>query len=490
MPMHAETPSLDSAPVAERPASRAARIAAAWVPWILVAVVAGLILHGAYAAFTWKKFQMSDYGLYTNMIWNCGHGRMFRFLVDGSYMQTHLSFTLALLGPLFWVWDHPFLLSAAQWLLAVGGLLVLARTAARLGLSAALPAALALALVCSPLFQSILLCEFHGVALLLFLVPWLHYELQFRKRWVWLPLVLILGLREDAFLAVLPLLAYFAVRDRWRWGWILAGASLAYGLLALQVLFPWLAGQTLIERRPFHLSSILDNLANPDSLKLRGWALLWVALPVLPVIRWSRPAWIFASVALAVAILSPFPAQHALRYQYSAAILACLSAGLVEAAARLQTRSPRVQMAVAAGWLAVGAVSYFAGGYLPGGARADRVYRVQHLEGPRAVAAARQIPRAGVLMTESSLAGFCANRYDLLTWERWVPARHVFDLCFLRLPDLVGRHGGEYRSFLESGEFGTTYFDGTFIVLERGRPPDRNAEVLRALEAARRGPPS
>jgi hypothetical protein len=66
---------------------------------------------------TWGKFQLVDYGLYVNLIWNTAHGRPFRLLVDESYLTRHLSFTLALLAPFFWIWDHPFCCrcSSGEW---------------------------------------------------------------------------------------------------------------------------------------------------------------------------------------------------------------------------------------------------------------------------------------------------------------------------------------------------------------------------------------
>ena len=82
----------------------------------LCAAAAAALLYSAYCAFSWGKFPLYDYVIYTNMLWNSGHGRLFRMLVDQSYLRVHLSFTLALIGPLFRIWDHPFLPALVQWL--------------------------------------------------------------------------------------------------------------------------------------------------------------------------------------------------------------------------------------------------------------------------------------------------------------------------------------------------------------------------------------
>ena len=64
------------------------------------------LIYGAWCAFTWGKFTLFDYGVYTNMIWNSAHGAPFKVLIDRSYLGTHLSFSLAILGVFFWIFDH------------------------------------------------------------------------------------------------------------------------------------------------------------------------------------------------------------------------------------------------------------------------------------------------------------------------------------------------------------------------------------------------
>lgn len=67
------------------------------------------------------KYQLFDYGVYTNMVWNCGAGAPFRIPIYGSYLSTHLSFSLALLGPLLHLWDRPSCLALIQWLMMLAG---------------------------------------------------------------------------------------------------------------------------------------------------------------------------------------------------------------------------------------------------------------------------------------------------------------------------------------------------------------------------------
>ena len=53
------------------------RITVAWVGGFLLAWMLGWLAHAGFSAFTWNKFTLFDYGVYTNMIWNSGHGRPF-----------------------------------------------------------------------------------------------------------------------------------------------------------------------------------------------------------------------------------------------------------------------------------------------------------------------------------------------------------------------------------------------------------------------------
>ncbi|MDD5708173.1 MAG: DUF2079 domain-containing protein [Kiritimatiellae bacterium] len=228
--------------------------ARAWrgLPALLIALCALAVLceiAGVFSAMTWQKLG-TDHGRYTTMIWNCAHGAPFRYEVDRSYLATHLSFSLALIGPLFRVWDHPFLLCLVQCLLLAGGAAVLWHAGRRAGLPPLWLAALACFYVAYPMAQSVVLVEFHGVGLYLLTVPWLYAALAGPKPGhAWVPLALTLGAREDAFLVVLPMLIYFAVRTRRPMAITQTVAALAYGLAALFWIYPAINGASLFAVR-------------------------------------------------------------------------------------------------------------------------------------------------------------------------------------------------------------------------------------------------
>ncbi|HQK43658.1 MAG TPA: DUF2079 domain-containing protein [Kiritimatiellia bacterium] len=459
-------------------------------------VVAGLLALGllwsGFCAFTWRKFGLFDYGVYTNMIWNSGHGQLFRCLLDRTYLATHLSFSLALLGPLFYLWDHPFLLWVAQWLMLISGALILLRGALRAHVPAFLAWAIVLFLFGYHLNQQVLLSEFHGVSAYLLLVPWLYYCLRFQRRWVWLPWLLTLGLREDAGFIILPLLLYCAVRERWWPGYVYAALSVVYCLVAIQWLFPLLAGMSLQVRRAGHVNNPLGNLLNPATGLLRLRALLWVVLPVLPFV-WRRswlPLLVLPAVPLLIAMGSGTSNHYTYSLHYPAATMACLAVAMVEAA-RLRPSlaaptSRRGALWVASALLLITAFSFRTQGYIPGSrprVDATKTYSQIHESGLLGLRAARHIPTDGILRCAPHLAGFCANRRDLLDWAADPATTPPADFIFSEMKYLHNHRIG-YHDELTSGDYGLVYFDGDYVLLQRGAPTNWNELLETAYECA------
>ena len=313
-------------------------------PWspvccILTAGLAGLaaltacgLLHAAVCAFSWQNFHFLDYGGYTNMLWNTAHARPFLVLVDRSYLEAHLSFTLALLAPLYRAWDHPLLLVAVQWLLIVGGTAWVVRTALQHGLSRLTVAVTAVFMLGYPFAQGTMLSEFHGTSLLFLLLPWLYDRLTRQPASAWLPLLLLLGVREDSFLVVLPILVLFAFKQRSLLVWLFAAGALVYGVTAIFFIYPAINGMSLLDFR----ANWLPTLAGGDGI---GWtigarerlpALAWTLLPLLPALwRDWKTALAFVALPLGIAMLSTSSYQHALRVHYATPVLVCIVLALL-----------------------------------------------------------------------------------------------------------------------------------------------------------------
>lgn len=455
-------------------------------------VAAALLLWSVWSAFTSTKFSLFDYGIYANIIWNSGHGDFFVGLHDRSYLWQHLSFSLALLGPLARAVGHPFFLSALQWLMLMAAPLILLCALPRPRFNSLAAAALVFFAAGYVFTQRVALSEFHGTSLYFVAVPWLYLACVRRHPIAWLPLLVILGVREDAFLFVLPLLVYFGWAEDWKPARLMLAAALVYGVLALLVLYPWINGLHIFERRQESLSatSLLDTW-NTAGLKLRGLALLLTLVPALLVAR--RRAWaalFFPSVALLTSLLSGFWRQHGLINHYSAPVMIMLVTGMVESLRRSARQEdglspPRpwaepLRMALLMLWVLV---IHHQFGFTWGGARHLRYYQRPNPEGLALLEARRHAPPAGILVTDYHYAPYFAHRRSLLTWEYVDESRHQVDVVADRFERLPNLGAGRILSALRAGEFGISYFDGRYFIATRGASPDRNPEVLFALDA-------
>ncbi|MHB8834140.1 MAG: DUF2079 domain-containing protein [Candidatus Methylomirabilia bacterium] len=448
---------------------------------LFAGVVSGLLLLTCYNDFVSLRYPAADYGVYTNFIWNSAHGAPFKYMVDRSYLTTHLSFTLLLLAPLFRLWDNPFLLVVVQWSLPLLGGAIVFATASRLGLGLPLRAALVALFVAHPYAQTPVLYSFHGVCLYFLLVPWLYHCLRFSRKWLWLPWLLTLGLREDAGLLILPLLLFFGFAHRDRGARLLALLTGLYTILAVFVLFPAIVGKSLASRRGGEMdhSRFLKSLAPPGLIR-RAIAVFWLMLPALPLLRrrW-RPIWIFPSAGMAILLLSWWSRVHAFGGHYAAYVLPLFVVGLLEAIAgeeRYSSADGEAATFRLAGWV-MGAVvvSHFIVGRFPtdGNAWARRVNLRPDPATRSALAAARAVPRTGRLAVDKKLFALAANRADLTTLEGQKfghPLKHA-DAVFLMRPE----KGGEelFQRLSADSAYAVRFADEHFAVFVRtaAQPP-------------------
>ncbi|MFP7753237.1 DUF2079 domain-containing protein [Thermodesulfobacteriota bacterium B35] len=453
---------------------------------LLLLGVAVAYIPAAYSAFTSFKFQLTDYGRYVNTVWNSGHGHPYRLLTEYSYLNTHLSFTLLLLAPVFLIWDHPFALWIAQWLMTLAGIFLMGRAALRQRIPAEVTVALLLFYLASPFTQSVLLSEFHGVGLYLLLLPWLYFCLAFQKNMVWLPLLLTWGVREEAAFLILPMLLYFAIRDRWRGGWLWAAASGLYGVLACTLLFRWINGFSLSSERPGLRPADLINEIRSYRFR-RFFPTLTLVGPALPFLY---PGWIpilvFPAVALLFTVFSPYPAQYNLRFHYPAALQITFVLGLLQALAVFWQRP--LKHPLAARWLqavflvTIAAFSYFFHGFLLLGKNNTAVYRHPGIIGMSTMCAVSRIPHQGLLLTDRQTGGMCANRGRMIIWEQYTAGQWQPDSIFTSLRDVAGRHADTLQPLLKNGSYGVSFFDGDHLILVRGYSRQKNKMVLRAAE--------
>lgn len=445
------------------------------------------LMYSAYCAWTWSKFGLTDYGKYTNMLWNSGHFDWFRYLVDHSYLMTHLSFTLVPIGFLYHLWDHPMVLSIAQWLLILTGMGILILSARKLRIQWEVVCAMSFFYIAYRLTQGVMLSEFHGVCAYFPCVAWLYYCLAFKKNMVAAPLFLMLGVREDAFIIILPMLLYFAIKDRWWMGYVWLLVAIIYGVVAITVVYPAINGYTLFDRRAGFIdqSGFLPSF-DAKWFATRGRSLLWSLAPIILFAqRGSLAMWIFPSAALITTLLSGSPTQQSLGTHYGAGIMACLPFGIIEGiACRYRINPPpsertKLDVTIRALLLVIlTVVIHLQTGFIYLGEKNFHIYQKPCFKGRLAMHAARQLPKEGVLVTQDWLCGLTANRPDILSFELFDPLRYSVDYYFMSLDEISRPVQGKLIGQLQEKTIGVRYFDGHYVILAPGADTSRNEEVL------------
>lgn len=450
----------------------------------LTIFVALNLLYSAFCAFTWGKFEMMDYGVYTNMLWNSAHGNLFKHHMNLSYLYTHLSFSLLFLAPLFLVWDSPMLLLFVQWGMVLGGAVILWKTLRMQKVPSEMIAALVFLLVGYRFTQSALMSEFHGIAVYYLLVPWLYRAMLLRQRTAWLALILILGVREDAFIFLLPMLMYFAIKHKAWENYCMLGATVCYGLLAVFVLYPEINGITVFHRRSVELNFEKSMVISWDNYWFRLHAIILTYLPALVFSgRKGFPAFWFPLAALAAALCSALSGEQSLGSHHPPPVITMMVMGLAETTIlRLKSAGVKNGITVRAVLLVLLIIAvHFYSGFLFMGGKSDRIFRTLCFRGAAAMSAAQNIPVDGRLATDKNLAVYCANRENIITWKRFDSRKHSYDLVFGSIDHLGRMDDGRVLEGIMSGALGVRFFDNFYFVLEAGYDVSANTHLLHAF---------
>lgn len=460
-----------------------------WIACViaLTGVAAFGILNGCINAFLSGKFVLADYARYTSMIWNSGQGRLFQFETGENYLYTHLSFSLALLGPLFRLWDHPFLLSLLQWVMLVSGGALLWVSASRNEMPLPVKASLVFFFIGYPFTQGVMLSEFHTVGPYFLLLPWLYECCRRRRGMTIIPMVLLLGLREDAFLVVAPVLAVMAYQQGWRAGYLYAAAAVGYGVAAIFCIYPWINEISVFSRRANYIGAP-EVTQGAVLRRLEGlWLTLLPLVALAPFKRIWRPALMLLG-GLAPALLSVYANQQRLWAIYAAPVMTVLPLVIMEAWREPQERrqsARRVWIAAVASVIVTLMVHFMNRGYILQGGGSKRCYQRPSPMHQIAFRVSQCIPKDKAVLTDTDLCGMVGNRQRVWDWDAYVESRDRYDVIWMRLQDLPRRMDGRLLDELRDGRVGVRYLDDLFVVLERGYDTSANRE---ALDKVRRAP--
>jgi uncharacterized membrane protein len=441
------------------------------------------LLRAALVAFLNLEYsRYADYAKYTNMVWNTANGHPFAWGLTGNYLQTHLSFSLAFIAPLFLLWDHPALLLVVQWTFLVGGVLFMMAAAVRHRMGAVPLMAVLCFYTAYHFTQDVMLREFHGVSAYFLLVPMLYYCVAFRRGMVWLPLLLMAGLREEAGLVAVPVLLYFAITDRWKAGYWYAGGLVLYVLLACTVIYPLINHAVLADRRQKELANAAwDVYFGANVMRDRALSFGWIVLPLIPFLKsgWGSVL-SFLTIPVLITLGSLEPGQYRMEDHYPALVAAFIGISVLHV---IGTRWPRAEGRTAMVWIAVAwlfgatGISFYFKGLVVGSrsAQTSTVYRSVSGPGPHVLhLALNYLPREGVLTAPKKLRCLLANRRELL----WGSRRGVeFSPEASVALEETDRVEPELAAGVSNGTWRVVYTDDSYTIFQRGQGSARPAEA-------------
>ena len=299
-----------------------------------------------------------DLAKFDQAIWNTLHGRfLFSTIENQSILANHFSPLLALLSPLFLIWNDVRMLFLAQAAgLAVAGLLLHQIVKARY---AQLAPWFLLAFYLNPALHEVALVEVRRVT---FAIPFLALALYAlfarRRRLMLIGLLLALLAKENLGLVVGMVGIYLILFERdWKWGVPVALIGLAWAVVVTFWVIPALASpasegtelypqldQFCVEGESY--GEIVTNLLREPQVLLQRLidkpalqALLRILFPVGLLLPFLALDWLLIILpSVAYMLMSCGSSMHQLKSWYSAEILPGLFAAVGVALTRLSGR--------------------------------------------------------------------------------------------------------------------------------------------------------
>ncbi len=325
---------------------------------VVLAVAVGATIYAIFGLRVYRSLHASafDLAFFDQILWNTAHGRWFETTyVAYNFLGQHFELLLLPLALLYRLGAGPQTLVVVQAAGAALAALPLYIAGRRL-LRAPAAALLAVAYLVSPALQRGVDFGFHpDLFEPLAAFGALAALLWRRDRLFLLAVVLLLLLKEDAFLVALGLGWIALLCGRKRLGLSVIAVSLAWGVLVLALIMPHLrhgASSDLAERYGYlgdkplaivagallHPDRVLGHLAAP--VPATAVFVLLAGFAFLPLLA---PDVLLAAIPAAlVGLLSTHPQQRALDVQYGAPVLTLVVVAVMFGAARAERWAPRL----------------------------------------------------------------------------------------------------------------------------------------------------
>lgn len=282
-----------------------------------------------------------DFGRFDQAIWNTLHGRFLFTTIDyRSILGNHFSPYMALLAPVFLIWDDARALFLIQILGVVVAGLTLYRLV-RLRHSVLIASLFLLAFYLNPALHDMTLFEFRRVVLAVPFLALSLYGVYRHKRWLtFFALLLALLCKEDLGLFVFGVGVYLLLAEReWRWGLFFAVLGLSWTAVVSLWVIPLFRNDTAVYPQLFYFNylgssygEILNTLVADPFILLRTLftferlqGLLRLLLPLGLILPLLSPRWLIIALPTAALLLfSGDPEMAQFDKWYTAPILPVL----------------------------------------------------------------------------------------------------------------------------------------------------------------------
>jgi uncharacterized membrane protein len=469
-------------------------------PWVVLsllvlAYVVGFTFWSARVHADFRTYTF-DIGIFDQGVWLLSRFHDPFVTVRGlNLFADHSSFILLLVVPLYWLWDSPVVLLVTQTLaigLAAIPLFLLARDLLE---SAWLGVAVAAVFLLNPAVEWTNLENFHPDSYeLLFLAAALYFMVKQRWRWFLAFIALLLLVKEDVPLLVVPLGIYVGLRYKTRVGYYLALAAAVWLALDLFVIMPRFGegGSVYWGRIPFGGPTGLLKTAFRDPQTVFAYVtqpervdyviILLSTLAFLPLLS---PFVLVVAGTIAFNVLSTHGYQHVIKYHYSTLIVPTLIVAAVFAIARFDTLRSRAKLVGVV--LVATVVSAYLLGPLPLSRAPGPAVTVNAPRNEAILEAMDLLPEDAVVSAHYSIVPHIAHRQGIYDWPNPFRAQYWGDASKegQRLPAaddveyavlIPGRIDAKHRRlYLDLKADSDVVFSREGIEVLRVRTPDETA---------------
>lgn len=426
-----------------------------------------------------------DLGNMDQTVWNTLHGNLF-MLTDPngtrevSRLAFHADFILALLAPLYLIWEDPRMLLLFQTLiLSLGGIFIYL-IAKNLLKNKTISLVFALCFFLNPAVGYVNLYDFHAVALATTFFLAAFYFTLIKKWWAVILFLFLAGITKEqvwAINALFGLYIFFVSRQKALGLFITAFSAFIFYFL-FWVAIPKAAGDGHFALEFYSdygdsPGQIMKNLiVNPIStiqtlfLSDRIDYIRKLFMPLGYFSFLAFPLLIFAGPDLAIGLLSNSPQMHQIYYQYSATITPFIFIAAIYAVKLIIKKIPEIPLsAISTVLLILTLVSAYDYGPLPFARKPNNAWYKAPLENRQIIDSyLNRIPDDVVISASNSLGSHLSQRKQIFVVPSGIEES---DLVLILYRNPTKREENIFNEMKNNPKFELIFNDGNFYVFKR-----------------------